>query len=204
MEAAIIFDCEFLAIEGSPGRYWCGPYDPDPLVIQIGAAKLSLQNDFPVLKTSSTLVKPSDRRGEACPIDRFLTNLTGITPDAVAVEGVSLEEALVRLDRFSGGADFWSWGKDELNLVAISCYVSNIPPILPIKRFGNACRLLLKAGMPDDDMKRMRSHELATYYDLEHPPLQSHNALDDALSVAYVLQHLLQEGRLTAADFAVH
>jgi hypothetical protein len=31
------------------------------------------------------------------------------------------------MDRFSEGARFWSWGKDELNMVAISCYVAGIP-----------------------------------------------------------------------------
>ena len=46
METAIIFDCEFLVIEGAPQNFWCGPFDPDPVIAQIGAAKLDLQGDF--------------------------------------------------------------------------------------------------------------------------------------------------------------
>ncbi|WP_421905512.1 hypothetical protein [Mameliella sp.] len=47
----------------------------------------------------------------------------------------------------------------------------------------------------------MRSNPLAGYSKLNHPPLRGHDALDDALSVTYVLQHHLQENRLTASDF---
>ena len=45
MKTAIIFDCEFLAIEGSPQRFWCGPFDPDPVVAQIGAVRCDCSAD---------------------------------------------------------------------------------------------------------------------------------------------------------------
>jgi hypothetical protein len=111
--------------------------------------------------------------------------------------------ALNELDRFSNGASFWSWGKDELNMMAISCYVADVRPIIPAYRFDNACKLLLKAGMPNDDMKTVRSNMLADYYGIEHPPLRGHDALDDALSVAYVLQHLLRGGQLSPESFQI-
>ena len=34
-----------------------------------------------------------------------------------------------------------------------------------------------------------------------HPPLRSHDALDDALSVSYVLQNFSREKNLAASDF---
>ena len=64
METAIIFDCEFLALRESNRRYWCAPFDPDPVIAQIGAVKLSLTGDFAIADTARIFVKPVDRHGE--------------------------------------------------------------------------------------------------------------------------------------------
>lgn len=45
MTTAIIFDCEFLCIEGSQRRFWCAAIDPDPIIAQVGAVKLGLEGD---------------------------------------------------------------------------------------------------------------------------------------------------------------
>lgn len=200
MKTVIICDCEFLAAEGSPRRYWCGPMDPDPVVVQIGAVKLGLEDDCEILDTISTYVVPRDRRGQVFDIDPFFTQLTGISNSTIDEKGVSLEEALANLDTFSEGAKFWSWGKDELNMLAISCFVAGISPPIRASRFDNACKLVLKAGMPQEDLAKTRSTALASYYNLDHRPLVAHEALDDALSVALALQHLLRRGLLKARD----
>jgi hypothetical protein len=196
MKAAIVFDCEFLCVQGSQGRFWCAAHDPDPVIAQIGAVKLGLEGDFPLLDTFRAYVQPLDRFGNRYAIDPFFTRLTGITEENIQTEGVALQEALARVDRFSGGARFWSWGKDELNMVAISCYVAGIQPPIPAHRFDNAVKLVIAAGMPVDDIGKTPSNKLADHYGVEHPPLQGHDALDDALSVAYALQHLLGTGKL--------
>lgn len=202
MTHAILFDCEFLTTEGAPQRHWCGPFDPDPVVVQIGAVKLALTGDFALTGTFRCFIRPTGRLGKQLSVDPFFTNLTGITAESIATEGVPLAEAINRLDAFTDGARLWSWGKDELNLMAISCYVAGVPPMIPAMRFGNACDLLLQAGMPYEDIKKTRSHQLLTYFALPHPPLRPHDAEDDAGSVALVLQHLMRRGHLTAAAFA--
>ncbi|TPI34503.1 exonuclease domain-containing protein [Mesorhizobium sp. B3-2-1] len=196
MKTAIIFDCEFLCLEGSQRRFWCAAHDPDPIIAQIGAARLGLEGDFPVLGTHKAYIRPIDRFGERYALDPFFTRLTGITEEVIEAEGVELEEALSGIDRFSDGARFWSWGKDELNMIAISCYVAGIEPSIPANRFDNAVKLLIAAGMPIEDLARTPSNKLADYYGVEHPPLQGHDALDDALSVTYTLQHLMKTGKL--------
>jgi DNA polymerase III epsilon subunit-like protein len=201
MKTAIIFDCEFLCLEGSQRRFWCGADDPDPVIAQIGAVMLGLEDDFPLVDTYRTYVKPIDRFGNRYAVDPFFTKLTGITEDAVEREGIALEEALVRLDRWSNGARFWSWGKDELNMVAISCYVAGIAPPIPARRFDNAVKLVIAAGMPIEDIGKTRSNTLADYYGVAHPPLKGHDALDDALSVAYAAQYLLKTGKLRPEVF---
>ena len=201
MQTAIVFDCEFLCVQGSPSRFWCGAHDPDPVIAQIGAVKLGLDGDFPLVDTYKAYVRPVDRWGNAYAIDAFFTRLTGITQANIEAEGVALQDALAGVDRFSDGARFWSWGKDELNMVAISCYVAGIRPPIPAHRFDNAVKLLIAAGMPMEDLARTRSNTLADYYGVQHPPFRGHDALDDALSVAYALQHLLQAGKLQPDAF---
>jgi hypothetical protein len=201
MKTAIIFDCEFLCLEGSQRRFWCAAHDPDPVIAQIGAVKLGLEEDYPLLENFKAYVRPVDRFGGRYAIDPFFTMLTGITEERIEAEGVALGDALLAVDRFSGGARFWSWGKDELNMIAISCYVAGIDAPIPARRFDNAVKLLLAAGMPVEDLARTPSNRLADYYNVDHPPLQGHDALDDALSVSYTLQHLLRDGRLRAEVF---
>jgi hypothetical protein len=196
MKTAIVFDCEFLCVHGSQSRFWCAAHDPDPVIAQIGAVKLGLEGDFPLLDTFRTYVQPIDRFGNKYAIDPFFTKLTGITEEKIKAEGVALQEALVGIDRFSEGAHLWSWGKDELNMIAISCYVAGVQPPIPAQRFDNAVKLVIAAGMPAEDIVKTPSNKLADYYGVEHPPLQGHDALDDALSVAFALQHLLQTQRL--------
>ncbi|PBB43222.1 MULTISPECIES: 3'-5' exonuclease [unclassified Mesorhizobium] len=201
MKTAIIFDCEFLCLEGSQRRFWCAAHDPDPVIAQVGAVKLGLEGEFPLLGTHCAYVQPIDRFGRGYALDPFFTQLTGITEETLETEGVELAEALADIDRFSDGARFWSWGKDELNMVAISCYVAGIPVSIPANRFDNAVKLLLAAGMPIEDLARTPSNKLADYYGVDHAPLRAHDALDDALSLTYTLQHLLKSEKLQADVF---
>lgn len=204
MKMAILFDCEFLCLEGSQSRFWCAAHDPDPVIAQIGAVKLGLEGEFPLLDTFRAYVQPIDRFGNRYAIDPFFTKLTGITERDIETKGVPLQEALNGIDRFSEGARLWSWGKDELNMVAISCYIAGIDPPIPASRFDNAVKLVLAAGMPVEDIAKTRSNRLADYYGVEHPPLKGHDGLDDALSVAYAVQHLLRTGKLRAEVFEAY
>ncbi|MCU0905536.1 MAG: exonuclease, partial [Tabrizicola sp.] len=89
---------------------------------------------------------------------RFFTKLTGIDEGDIRRKALLLGEALERAKDFSAGTRLWSWGKDEFNMVAISCYVQGMTPPIPVTQFGNACSLLLKAGMPHEDIKKTRSN----------------------------------------------
>ncbi|MEP1538447.1 MAG: exonuclease [Paracoccaceae bacterium] len=199
---AILYDCEFLTAPGAPTRFWCGPNDPDQVIAQIGAAKLSLTAPFEILDTFRVLVTPPDRANKLVVLDPLFVRLTGITQDDLDTSGLPLAQALDELDEFSDGATLWSWGKDEFNMIAISCYAAGMAPPMPITRFDNACHLLLNAGMPLEDLHQTRSNTLSKYYDIDHPPLQAHDALGDALCVTYTLQHLLQKGALSAQAFS--
>ncbi len=201
MYFTIIYDCEFVVTQGAQQRFWCGPFDPDPVIAQIGAVKIGLDNDFPILDTLKLYVIPKTREGSVYNIEPFFTQLTGITAQTLTEEGIELTDAISRMANFSENETLWSWGKDELNMMAISCYVEGVKPEIPAKRFGNACKLLLEAGMPLEDLKVTRSTGLVDYFGIEHPPLRGHDALDDALSISYTIQHLLQTGKLFPKHF---
>jgi hypothetical protein len=183
MPHALVFDCEFLTAAGAPSRFWCGPHDPDPVVAQI--------------------VLPQDRQGQRVPLDPLFTKLTGITEAGIDHDALPLAAALDRVKDVAAGQPLWSWGKDEFNMVAISCYVQGLTPPLPATQFGNACTLLLRAGMAYEDIIRTRSNQLADHFQITHPPLRGHDALDDALSVAYVLQALLRQEKLSPDDLTL-
>ena len=193
---AVIFDCEFLTAPGAPQRFWCGPNDPDPVAAQIGAVKLALTRQAEILDTFERIVLPPERSGAMSAIHPFFTKLTGLEGDRIAREGVPLADALEGFDRFADGAPFWSWGKDEFNLLAISCYVAGITPPIPVTRFGNATRLFASAGFDQDTIHGLRSPGLPAFLGLETEELQAHDALGDARAVALSLQHLIREGRL--------
>ncbi|SHM96307.1 3'-5' exonuclease family protein [Roseibium suaedae] len=197
----ILFDCEWLAEEGSMKRLWCSPDDPDPVVVQIGAVKLSLKAPYPVLDTLRLHILPSNRSGEPVPLPDFFTGLTGISEAVLESEGLPLDQALLSFTDFAGEADLWSWGKDEIYLMAISCYLRGLPPPLPATRFFSAASLMTKAGMSKEDRERTRSSGLARYFQLDMPDLPAHDGLNDALGIALSLQHLLRSGRLKASDF---
>ncbi|WP_068300113.1 exonuclease [Pararhodobacter sp. CCB-MM2] len=200
MSPCVIYDCEFLTAPGAPMRFWNGPTDPDPVIAQIGAVRLSTESGE-IEETLRLYVLPRGRQGERLALDPLFIRLTGITEDILQAEGLELSEALARLDAFSDGASLWSWGKDELNMIAVSCWIAGLAPPMGPARFRNACDLLLAAGMPLEDVHKTRSNTLAAYFEVDHPPLRGHDGLDDALCVAYTLQHLLQAGRLSATDF---
>ncbi|MGI9366251.1 MAG: exonuclease, partial [Rhizobiaceae bacterium] len=92
--------------------------DPDPIIVQYGAIKIGLSDDFPIIDKLRVFIKPIDRFGNLYPLDPAFVALAGITEDIVAEKGVGLKSALNSLDEFSEGSSFWSWGKDEFNTIA--------------------------------------------------------------------------------------
>lgn len=195
-----VFDCEHLTNEDSPKRFWCGPDDPDPLLVQIGAVHLSTEPPFSLGGTFDCIVRPVGRDGPVAP-SAFFTRLTGIDAERIEREGVSLVDALRAFADFAGNAPIYSWGKDEITSIAPACFVSGISCPIPVRRFRNAGALLLAAGVPLDRVVTLRSHTLPQHFGLPPEP-GAHDGLADASGVARVLAHLLSEGRLLPGDLA--
>ena len=136
MQFVVVWDCEFLTDVGAPQRFWCGPEDPDPILVQLGAVKLGLEGDFPVFERFEKIVRPIARDGTPSKVSDLFSQLTGLTAERIAAEGGALEPALQAFAKFGKDSVFWAWGKDEFNAVAISCYVAGISPPIPATRFN--------------------------------------------------------------------
>lgn len=195
--SVIVFDCEHLTDRGAPDRFWCGPEDPDPLLVQIGAVRLSLEGSFDLGDRFERLVVPMGRRGRVA-LPPFFTTLTGITEARVDAEGVPLARALSDFAAFCADAPLYSWGKDEITSLAPACFVAGLVCPIPAGRFHNAAALLRQAGEPADVVQQLRSHGIAAHFGLAEDGA-AHDGVSDAVSVARGVQHLLRTGRLTAA-----
>jgi len=200
--AATVFDCEHLTDRGAPQRYWCGPEDPDPLLVQIGAVRLSLEPPWAPGESFDCIVRPEGRHGAVAP-PAFFEELTGLGAARITDEGLPLAEALDRFAAFAGAGPILSWGKDEITSIAPACFVAGILCPLPARRFDNAARLLVAAGVPPDEVHGLRSHTLCAHFGLPPEP-RAHDGVADARAVARVLGHLLAAGRLAPSDFAPH
>lgn len=203
LTSVVIYDCEFLTAPGAPQRFWCGPTDPDPLTIQIGAVRLSLDPPFTLSTPVGWYVLPLDRDGARVSLHPLVTKLTGITEDMLMSEGVALCTALAALDDFAEGAPLLAWGKDELLSLAATLFVRDEASPVPAARFRSAVPLVVQAGEPQEVVETLRSNTICKHFDLTDPG-PAHDARGDANSVAIALQHLLASGRLTALDVARH
>ncbi|MEM9577271.1 MAG: exonuclease [Pseudomonadota bacterium] len=203
LKSVVLYDCEFLTTPGAPQRFWCGPSDPDPLTIQIGAVRMSLTDPFALSQPVGWYVLPLDRDGVRVPLHPLVTKLTGITEETLTLQGVPLLDAMGDLNAFAGGDPLLAWGKDELLSLAASLFVRDEKSPIPATRFRTAVPLVVQAGEPAEVVKTLRSNTICAHFGLTDPG-PAHDARGDAMSVALALQHLLALGRLTALDVAQH
>lgn len=201
MSEIVVYDCEYLSKEGAMGRMWSGHDDPDPIVVQIGAVRLNLDDNAKIIEETKIFIRPKDRKGAVCGLDPYFIALTGITDETIAQDAVELGAALAQLDEFSGTANFWAWGKDELIALGISCFLAGIAPPIKPSRFGNLKSIFRQAGMPNTDIDATSSGEIADYYGVGNSSLSKHDALDDALSLSRALRYLMERDQVSPHNF---
>ena len=111
MTHAVVFDLEFTAWPGSLHRRWLRPGEFRE-VVQIGAVKLD-RATFAQKGQFNVLVKP--RLNPV--LSPYLEELTGITNEALAREGVDLAEAYRAFVAFADSAPLVAFGRDDLVLL---------------------------------------------------------------------------------------
>src|SRR6185312_15416719 len=108
IRAAVVFDLEFTAWEGSMAWRWSRPGEFTELV-QIGALRVDAET-FAVERELDVLVKP--RLNPV--LSDYFVQLTGITNDELGRRGVDFAAAYETFARFADGAPIVAFGRDDL------------------------------------------------------------------------------------------
>jgi inhibitor of KinA sporulation pathway (predicted exonuclease) len=183
-----IFDLEYTAWECSMARSWLTPGEFRE-VVQIGAVRLDADS-FAVKAEFEVLVKPRFNP-ELSP---YLENLTGITRDQVASRGVDFRTAYDRFLAFAGDCPIAAFGHDEQVLEEnLRLYGIRDAKSLPL--FYDLRGWFAVQGL---DPRGRHSCEIGPALGVPFVG-RSHNALDDARSLAAGMEVIAARGRLKPA-----
>jgi inhibitor of KinA sporulation pathway (predicted exonuclease) len=184
--ALIVMDLEWTAWKGSWQRHWTGPGE-EMEIVQIGAVRLA---DTPALEELSAfeiLVRPRINPT----LDRYFTDLTGITQDCLDRDGVDLKTALGEFAEFIGpSTEAFGFG-DEFTHIVTNCQLYGLTNPLTDCR----CNDVRAAVMTTLGIDRIpNSSELPALMDFL-PPGAMHQGLSDSRCVAEALRRARKAGR---------
>ena len=182
----VLYDTEFTSWQDfmaqgfkAPGRY--------PEVIQIGAVRIDVSDDFAERDVLDILVLPRVN----AQLSDYIIDLTGITQVRLNEEAIRFSEALESFLEFVGDYDLYSFGTDG-KIMTENCKINDLPIPSVFEQEKNLKIMLAEAGLIDGDVM---SSELPSYVGLPPEP-NAHDALADARAVVRVLRYLRSEGRL--------
>lgn len=178
----IVFDLEFTAWEGSLARHWLGPGEFKE-VVQIGAVRL--HDGTRPAESFNCLVRPRFNPR----LSDYFENLTGISNDRLAAEGVAFETACRRFLDFSAGNAIAAFGRDDLvleeniRLHGLKDFPA-LPPFLNLRDWFDA------QGFDTDPL---HSCDIGPLLGVPFEG-REHDALCDARSIAAGIEVLLKRG----------
>lgn len=178
--AAVVFDVEFTAWEGSMGARWLRPGEFKEIV-QIGAVRVDAE--FRPQTRFDILVRP-----RVNPVlSSYLEGVIGITNADIAAHGTDFPEAYRQFMAFCGDLPLVAYGRDDLVLaqnIRLNDMDASVPSYTNIigwaldqgidVRVGHGCDVGPKAGVTFEG--------------------RPHNALDDAVSLAAGISAVMARG----------
>jgi inhibitor of KinA sporulation pathway (predicted exonuclease) len=183
MKFVTVFDLEFTAWERSMREHWNAPGQFRE-VVQIGAVKIDARTFMP-LGELETLVKPTFN-----PVmSSYLTELTGVTNEAVAARGIDFAEAYERFVTFAEGGTICAFGRDDLVLEE-NLRLYGIRDATPLPHHFDAAQWLRDNGIAT---KGFHACDIARLCGAQFEG-REHDALEDARSVALGIQTLVGRG----------
>ena len=183
MRFAVIFDLEFTAWQGSMEQRWLRPGEFRE-VVQIGAVKLD-RASFAEVAAIDILVKP--RLNPV--LSSYFEELTGVTNERLAREGVDFAEGYRAFVRFADGAPLAAFGRDDRVLIDnLTLYGLKDEPLLP--PYVNIAPWLARAGV---DTRGLHACDIAEAAGATFEG-RRHDALADARSVAAGIAAVVARG----------
>lgn len=180
----IIADLEYTSWEGALAGGWSAPGQFREIV-QIGAVRVDAGDGFAERAHFSVLVCPTINPE----LSDYFTALTGITNDAIARDGMRLENALAAFADFAGGDVILTHGRDDL-VVGEDCALKDMG-----NPFTDADWRDINPPLRAITGERLMSADLPTFFDLGSVG-PTHDALADARALARVLAYLKNEDRI--------
>ncbi|MEQ9558974.1 MAG: 3'-5' exonuclease [Rhodospirillales bacterium] len=184
--ALIVMDLEWTAWEGSRQRTWSAPGE-EMEIVQIGAVRLADTPALEELSAFEVLVRPRINPT----LDRYFTDLTGITQDRLNRDGMDLKDALAAFADFVAPATgIYGFG-DEISHIVTNCQLYGLAnPFAPYR-----CNDVLSAVMTTLAVDQVpNSSDLPGLMGFA-PPGAMHQGLADSRCIAEALRRVRKAGR---------
>lgn len=179
----VVFDTEFTAWNGSMERRWAGPAEHKE-IIQIGAVILDAET-LEEAHAFAVLIRPVLNPV----LSDYLVNLTRITNERLAEEGVDFATGVTRFVDFAGKRPLHAYGRDD-RIIAANAQRRRAPHLWPNLSTTNLKDWLLKVGVP---LAGVHSGALAAHVGSVSQGI-AHDALIDARSLAEAVRYLVNKG----------
>jgi len=179
----ILFDTEFTAWAGSMERRWSGPQEHKEIV-QIGAVVVDAAS-LREIAAFEVLVRPVKNPF----LSDYLVDLTRITNERVAAEGIAFPNAIERFLAFAGDRLLHSYGRDD-RIIAANAALIGRPALWPARPAVDLRDWLIRVGVR---LAGVSSGELAAHVGAKAQGI-AHDALVDARSLAEAVRYLVAKG----------
>ena len=189
----VFYDTEFTTWEGAMERDWTGPGEYRELV-QIGAVRFNLDT-LEELDEFLVLVKPKKNPV----LSDFFVQLTGITNEDVAKNGLSFPDAYARFQKFLNGTPNACYGWDG-KVMRENLAFNNMPASEKDFDSANMGPWFKQVGGPYGIKGKINSGKLAATVGAPMKSIQEHNALHDSRSIAAAYRFLIQKGAKSPFD----
>ena len=188
MSDIIFYDTEFTTWEGALDRDWSGPNEYREMV-QIGAIRFDLDT-LTEKEEFLVLIKPVKNPV----LSDFFTQLTGITNDDVAKDGLSFPDAYAKFLAFTEGDPTSCYGWDA-RVMRENLVFNNMPASEKDFDSHNIGPWFFDVGASYGIVKgKTNSGKLAATLGAPMSSIQEHNALHDARSIAAAYRFLIGKG----------
>jgi len=179
----IVLDTEFTAWAGSMERRWSGPGEHKEIV-QIGAVALDAAT-LREVGAFEVLVRPVKNPF----LSDYLVELTRITNERLARDGVDFATGVSRFLSFAAERQLYSYGRDD-RIIAANAALLGRADLWPGRAAIDLKDWLLRVGVR---LAGIYSGELAAHVGSKSQGI-AHDALVDARSLAEAVRYLVAKG----------
>lgn len=192
----VVYDTEYWTDQGALDRCWHGIDDQLPVLIQIGAYRVKLEPDLPTVDKQLWYVTPVGRNGDIIALNKYFTDLTGITQEKVDSEGKSAKDAITEFHQFVSDCNMYSYGDDVVDTFLPTCFAIDIKCPFGLHQAKDARHILRRAGVTEAEIGTNRSGSIAHHFGINLEQHHEHNAMDDARSLLEAIRFLVNKDRL--------